>query len=86
MTTPRETYADGLKRHDDGLANGTVFALEPILGHALGGQRNIGGLGENPGTIPSFKVKTSDGWEEPFHSRDEAEAFLRQYGRKQEAA
>lgn len=72
------TYPERYRRHAAALADGEVTAGRPY-GLMFAGQRNIGGLGGNPGTLPAFGVTTSDGWQYSFHAIEDAEAFAARY-------
>ena len=67
---------DEYERHARGLADGSVTAVGKPFGLMFGGQRNFGGLGPDCGTIFSFGVRLSDGWESQFDTREAADAFI----------
>jgi hypothetical protein len=77
---------DEYERHARGLTDGSVTAVGKPFGLMFGGQRNFGGLGPDCGTIFSFGVRLSDGWESQFHTREEAEAFVAEHPPKAVAA
>lgn len=79
---PSEPHSESCARHQAGLLDGSVFAVGKPYRLPMGGQRNFGGIGPDPGTLPSFGVNTSDGWQEQFHSEADALAFIARFGRK----
>lgn len=81
-----ETYKQRWTRHNDGLADGSVVAIGTPYGLPFGGQRNFGGIGPDPGSLPGFGVNTSDGWQEQFHGEADALAFIARHAGKAVAA
>lgn len=65
-----------LEAHGAGMADGTVYAERGPYGLPFAGQRNFGGIGPDPGSLPRYGVTTSDGWAYAFPSWELALSFM----------
>lgn len=76
-----------LERHVAGLEDGTVYAVGEPYPLSFGGQRNFGGIGTDPGILPSWGVKCSDDWRyDSFRTEADALAFVAAHPKPAEVA
>lgn len=80
------TWRQGaLERHVAGLEDGTVYAERGPYGLPFAGQRNIGGIGPDPGLLPCYGVTMSDGWAYAFSCKELALSFMAAHPKREAA-